>query len=112
MRRILLFLVAMAALHMATLTMAGGHVAQERSGEEVFSAYCANCHTGGLTGFLNGAPNAEDSDDRAELATKGLEALVATTITGIGDMVARGGCEDCSDEELREAVRFMLAGEE
>lgn len=112
MSRILAVSIAIMAVSIDAPALADGHGETTRSGEEIFTTYCANCHTGGITGFFYGAPDAEDSDDRQELAAKGLDVLIATTIAGSGDMAARGGCVDCTDEEIRNAIEYLLSYEE
>ena len=54
------------------------------------------------------APDIEDPEDWESLTPKGLDALTANTITGVGDMAARGACAECTDEEIRAAVEYML----
>ncbi len=87
---------------------AGGQVNAPRSGEAVFKAACANCHTGGFGGFFSRAPTVGKTSDWEALAPRGVDGLTATTLAGIGRMAARGGCTTCSDEEIRAAVAFML----
>jgi len=87
---------------------ASGQVKAPRSGEVVFNAACANCHTGGFGGFFSGAPTVGKKSDWEALAPKGVDGLTATTISGIGKMTPRGGCTTCSDAEIRAAVAFML----
>jgi len=108
MSRIYSTLIALAGLTATALVVAESHSTPARSGEVVFDAHCANCHTGGIGGFFSGAPDVDDSDDWEELTPKGLDALTTRTISGIGDMVARGACAKCTDEELRAAVKHML----
>ena len=41
---------------------------------------------------------------------KGMDALYDSGINGVAGsgMIARGGCADCSDEEIRLAVDYMV----
>jgi cytochrome c5 len=79
-----------------------------RSGEAVFNAACAKCHTGGIGGFFSGGPTVGDKSDWQALVPKGVDGLTGTTLSGIGKMAARGGCTSCSDAEIRAAVAYML----
>jgi len=93
--------------------MAGGHESTAPSetapsGKTVFEASCANCHDSFIGGFISGAPAIDDADDWELLIPKGIDGLTGTTIAGIGEMAARGGCAECSDEEIRAAVEYML----
>ena len=108
MHSIYSILVALLALTVTAIAVATSHSTPAPSGEAVFTTNCANCHTGGIGGFFSGAPNIEDPEDWEALTPKGLDALTANTITGIGDMAARGGCAECTDEEIRAAVEYML----
>ena len=37
-----------------------------------------------------------------------LQTLLQLAIQGKGAMIARGGCDECSDELLTETIKFML----
>jgi cytochrome c5 len=38
----------------------------------------------------------------------GLDILLNITVNGVGAMPARGGCFECSDEQLRTTIRYIL----
>lgn len=73
-----------------------------RSGEEVYKAACAACHTAGV---LN-APKLEKADWDSRIS-KGMDGLMASTINGLNSMPPRGGNPDISDEELSNAIVYM-----
>jgi cytochrome c5 len=79
-----------------------------RSGEEVYNAACMACHTTGA----GGAPMLGDAAAWADRIAKGTEALYASGVNGVAGtgMIARGGCMNCSDEEIHAAVDYMIAG--
>lgn len=108
MGRVHLIVIALLGLTTTGVVMADSHDASGPSGEQVFETNCANCHTGGFGGFFSGAPEVGDEDDWEALIPKGVDGLTATTLSGIGDMAARGACADCTDEEIRAAVEYML----
>jgi len=108
MRCIYLIPAALIGLGVAAIATATSHAGSGRPGQAVFEANCANCHTGGFGGFFTGAPKVGDRKDWQELTPKGIEALTASTLAGIGDMAARGECTVCTDEEIRAAVEYML----
>ena len=103
-----LTLIALLGLTTTTIVLADSHSTSGKSGEEVFEANCANCHTGGFGGFFTGAPEVGDQDDWEPLIPKGINGLTATTLAGIGDMEARGACTTCTDEEIRASIEYML----
>jgi cytochrome c5 len=75
----------------------------ERSGDEVFNAVCASCHSSGALG----APKLNNKADWASRIGKGLGALVKNAIGGIGAMPPRGGGADFSDTEIARAVAYL-----
>jgi len=75
------------------------------SGEEVYGQFCFACHATGASG----APMYEDADAWAPRIDKGMEALMSSTLNGIGVMPAKGTCMNCSEEELQAAVEYMTA---
>lgn len=74
-----------------------------RSGADVYTSKCASCHAVGVAG----APKF-GSSDWTDRAGKGMEALLATAISGVGAMPPKGLCADCSDEELQGAIQHMI----
>ena len=108
MGRICLILIALPGLTTTTIVVADSHSTPGQSGEAVFEANCANCHTGGIGGFFTGAPEVGDQDDWEPLTPKGINGLTATTLAGIGKMEPRGECTTCTDEEIRAAIEYML----
>jgi cytochrome c5 len=79
-----------------------------RSGEAVFNATCMACHTTGAAG----APKFGDKAAWAPRIAKGKDALYNSGLHGVPGtgMVAKGGCANCSDEEVQAAVDFIIAG--
>ncbi len=90
----------------------GGGVAMAegatRSGEDVYNAACMACHAAGIAG----APKVGEQMAWASRIAKGMDALYDSGINGVAGtgMIARGGCADCSDDEIRLAVDFMVEG--
>lgn len=80
-----------------------------RSGEEIYTQKCAMCHASGVAG----APKAGEADAWTARIAKGEAKLIENAINGFqgdaGFMPAKGGCADCSDEETKAAVEYMLA---
>lgn len=79
-----------------------------RSGEDVYNAACMACHTTGA----GGAPKLGDVAAWADRIAKGNDVLYDSGINGVAGtgMIAKGGCMNCSDEEIQAAVDFMVAG--
>ncbi|MGI9341990.1 MAG: c-type cytochrome [Gammaproteobacteria bacterium] len=104
-RPILAAFTCAATIAIAATTVNG---APERSGEAVYEANCANCHSGGFGGFFTGAPKVGKQKDWETLEAKGIGTLTANTINGFGEMAPRAECAVCTDEEIRAAVEYMV----
>ena len=78
------------------------------SGEEVYNFACIACHTTGA----GGAPLLGDVDAWEARIGQGKPLLVQRAVEGymgeIGIMPAKGGRLDLSDEEVENAVAYML----
>lgn len=79
-----------------------------RSGEAVYNAACMACHATGAAG----APKLGDVAAWADRIAKGTEVLHLSGVNGVTGtgMIAKGGCMNCSDEEVIAAVDYMVAG--
>jgi cytochrome c5 len=79
-----------------------------RSGEDVYNSACMACHSTGAAG----APKLGDAAAWADRIAKGNDALYSSGINGVAGtgMMAKGGCMNCSDEEVTAAVDYMVVG--
>ena len=79
-----------------------------RSGEEVYNAACMACHTTGA----GGAPKYGDVAAWADRIAKGTDVLHDSGVNGLAGtgMIAKGGCMNCSDQEVMAAVDYMVTG--
>ncbi|MCX2977901.1 cytochrome c5 family protein [Halieaceae bacterium IMCC11814] len=79
-----------------------------RSGEEVYNAACMACHTTGAAG----APVYGDVAGWSDRIAKGMAVLHDAGVNGVAGtgMIAKGGCMNCSDEEVIAAVDYMVEG--
>ena len=76
-------------------------------GETVYNRSCFSCHAGGVAG----APVPGDAEAWAPRIAKGRAALLKSTKDGMPPgMPAMGLCNSCTDEQLEEAIDFMLQG--
>ncbi len=76
----------------------------ERSGEEIYNANCQGCHSSGVMG----APKYASLAGWASRIDLGLEKLTLSAIAGKGGMPAKGTCMDCSDNEIKLTVQYLL----
>jgi cytochrome c5 len=77
-----------------------------RSGEEVYNSACVACHSSGA----GGAPILADVAAWADRIAKGRDVLHESGLNGVAgtSMIARGGCMNCTDEEIIAAVDYMV----
>lgn len=75
-----------------------------RTGQQVYESVCKACHSTGISG----APKFGDKV-WADLEKKeGLKELAKDAIKGERAMPPKGGCADCTDDEVRAAVKYMV----
>lgn len=83
------------------------NITASSSAEDVYAESCAGCHSGGLKGWLTGAPEVGDKEVWQPIIAKGIEPMTAITIAGAGKMPAKGGCDKCSEDQIKAAVELM-----
>ena len=72
---------------------------------DVYDRYCVACHEQGMAG----APKLSNSAEwQKRIDERGFEGLVSNSWDGYRAMPAKGTCSDCSREELRATVEWML----
>ncbi len=83
-------------------------VANLDNGKKVYNKVCIACHMTGVAG----APALKDKERWTEIAQKGMKQLHHDAINGFtgkhGVMPPKGTCTDCSDQDLYDAVAYML----
>jgi len=79
-------------------------VEKERTGEQIVKQQCAECHASGK----HGAPRLDDREAWVPRLKNGLDATVRSAIRGHGNMPARGGLANLTDNELRSAIVYMF----
>ena len=80
---------------------AGG---EPRSGEEIYNKACMSCHMTGAAG----APKMGDVAAWAPRLEQGMETVYQHAIEGIRGMPPRGLCMDCSDDEVKATVDYIV----
>lgn len=93
----------------ATAAAAPTPVDMPLSGPQVYNQACYLCHSAPGVG---GAPVLGDTAQWSGRVEKGIDTLIEHALTGFqgetGFMPAKGGRVDLSDEEVMEAVRYMV----
>ncbi len=75
-----------------------------RSGADIYSAKCIACHGSGAAG----APKLGDSAAWSPRIATGIETLYGHAINGFNGMPAKGLCMDCSEDEIKATVDYMV----
>lgn len=74
------------------------------AGKTRYEATCKLCHDVGLAG----APKFRNKTDWKPRMEAGMEEMLKIAIQGKGAMPPKGTCMQCSDEELRKTIEYML----
>ena len=79
-------------------------VAGNRSGQEIYDSFCFACHATGVSE----APIFGDAAGWGDRLEKSMDELWQTTLVGLNLMPEKGSCVNCTDNELRAALDYML----
>ena len=80
-------------------------VVEKLPGQAVYENHCTVCHANGIAG----APKFRDETDwQSRLAKSNIDELLAIAIKGLNAMPPKGTCGECSDEDLKKAIQYML----
>jgi len=75
-----------------------------RSGEDIYNSKCLACHNTGAAG----APKLGDVAAWAPRIAQGNDTMYTHAIQGFKGMPAKGLCMDCSDDEIKVTVDYMV----
>lgn len=77
----------------------------EHPGKGTYVRYCHSCHAAGVAG----APLLGEPADWEPRIARGMDAMLQTTLAGVPPgMPPKGLCVTCDEEELREAIDYMV----
>lgn len=76
-----------------------------KSGETIYNSHCSVCHGSGVAG----APMFGDKAAWSPRIAKGKETLYKHALEGFNAMPAKGMCADCSDDEIKATVDYMVS---
>jgi len=74
------------------------------AGKEIYDTKCASCHATGVAE----APKLGDKQAWAPRIATGLDSMLAVAIKGKGAMPPKGACVDCTDEQLKSTIQYMI----
>lgn len=85
----------------ATVQVAAG---EARDPAEIYQSKCASCHNTGV----GGAPKLGEAADWEPRVAKGMETLFENAWNGFNAMPPKGICMDCSEQEMRDTIDYIL----
>lgn len=80
------------------------HASGPRSGEDIYNAKCVACHTGAIPG----AAKLGDVAGWEPAIARGIDVMYSRSISGYRGMPAKGLCLDCTDDEIKAAVDYIV----
>jgi cytochrome c5 len=79
----------------------------KNEGEAIYNHFCVNCHAQKPL-IPIGAPRIGEKEDWKIRLKQGMNVLFKHTNEGLGAMPPRGGCFECTDEQLKLVIQYML----
>ena len=76
----------------------------EKSVDSIYTTKCAACHTTGAAG----APKIAVAEEWTARLGKGMDVLYENAIKGYNAMPAMGLCFDCTEDDIRRTVDYMI----
>ena len=86
------------------LALAGTVNGEEDAGKQIYDTKCMACHATGVAG----APKFGDKEAWAPRIATGMDAMLANATNGIRAMPPMGTCMDCSEDQLKAAIQYMV----
>ena len=77
------------------------------AGRKIFQAFCAVCHAE-VPQIDVAAPRIRDRKAWRRLTGQGRAAMLMVTLHGAGAMPARGGCFECTDQQIDQAIDYIV----
>ena len=81
-----------------------GPASGPREPADIYNTYCTACHASGVAG----APVMGDTAAWEPRLAQGIETVYDHAINGLNAMPPKGTCADCSDDEIKAVVDYML----
>jgi len=88
---------------LSTALVMGGQV-MAADGQAIYQKSCQACHAAGVAG----APKLGDKEAWAPRIAQGMDVLVVNATNGKNAMPPKGTCMDCSEEDLKAAIEYMV----
>lgn len=76
----------------------------QNKGKQIYETKCSICHASGVAG----APKLSDSAEWKKRYQQGMQILLQHVLQGFNAMPPKGTCTDCSEQDLQDAIDYML----
>lgn len=76
-----------------------------RTGESIYNTYCHTCHAVGISG----APKLGSAADWNPRIANGMDTMLNHAMNGFNAMPAKGLCMNCSEEEIKGTIEYMVS---
>ena len=86
------------------LALAGTVNADEDAAKKIYDTKCMACHNTGVAG----APKLGDKEAWAPRIATGMDAMLTNATNGIRAMPPKGTCMDCTEDQLKAAIQYMV----
>lgn len=115
--KLLLFILVLLLVFCSSISSSFAHKPEEflqairgkkDEGSQIVQHFCATCHAKSPQIELGAPKISQQADWQARINNGGLAGLIQSTDEGKGAMPPRGGCFECSDEQLYLAIIAML----
>ena len=90
-----------------TAGLSCGASADEQPARALYDSVCRACHS--PENVMVSSPKAGDRVEWARRLRKGFEEVTRNAIDGFGAMPPKGGCAQCTPEQIQRAIEFMAA---
>lgn len=78
------------------------------AGEKIYTHFCATCHAPNPLISVAAPSMGVKKDWEPYIKNQTVDQMMKVIDSGLGAMPPRGGCFECSDDELKAAIIFML----
>ena len=92
-----------------SLFISNSGIEVNNDGKTTFENSCASCHTGGFKGWMSGAPEIGEKEDWAKFFEKGESTMNKNVFEGSKRHETKGGCDDCTEEQIEAAIAYILS---
>lgn len=78
------------------------------AGEKIYDHFCSSCHARKPLIPLGAPRIGVKSDWTPYTKSQSIDTMVKVIDSGVGAMPPRGGCFECTDQDLKAAIEYML----